>query len=101
MSIRTEPAEATAVPAPDEKILEFDDLQVGYGRSIVLHGVSGSVAADGVSACWTKVGTVVVMSSPTAQTGALSNALTSWLLPCLNSPATRTRISGVSARARL
>lgn len=34
-------------------------------------------AADGVSACWTKVGTVVVMSSPTAQTGALSSALTS------------------------
>jgi len=50
VSIRTEPAEATAVPAPDEKILEFDDLQVGYGRSIVLHGVSGSVVADGVSA---------------------------------------------------
>lgn len=57
-------------------------------------------AADGVSACWTKVGTVVVMSSPTAQTGALSNALTSWLLPCLDSPTTRTRNFGSSCCAR-
>ncbi len=31
-------------------ILEFDDVHVGYGRSIVLHGVSAGVTQDGVSA---------------------------------------------------
>jgi len=36
--------------ATAEPILEFDDVQVGYGRSIVLHGVSAVVPTDGVSA---------------------------------------------------
>jgi urea transport system ATP-binding protein len=31
-------------------MLEFDDVHVGYGRSIVLHGVSVSVPGDGVAA---------------------------------------------------
>jgi urea transport system ATP-binding protein len=31
-------------------ILELDDVQVGYGRSVVLHGVTVSVTADRVSA---------------------------------------------------
>ncbi len=57
-------------------------------------------AADGVSACCTKVGTVVVMSSPTAQTGALTRAFTSWLLPCFASPITSTLSLGSSCRAR-
>ncbi len=31
-------------------MLEFDEIQVGYGRSVVLHGVSVAVPADGVAA---------------------------------------------------
>jgi urea transport system ATP-binding protein len=31
-------------------MLEFDNVQVGYGRSIVLHGVSVAVPSDGVAA---------------------------------------------------
>jgi urea transport system ATP-binding protein len=31
-------------------MLEIDDVHVGYGRSMVLHGVSASVPADGVAA---------------------------------------------------
>ena len=31
-------------------MLEFDEIQVGYGRSVVLHGVSVTVPTDGVAA---------------------------------------------------
>ncbi|WP_433088667.1 urea ABC transporter ATP-binding subunit UrtE [Dactylosporangium sp. CA-052675] len=31
-------------------MLQFDDVHVGYGRSMVLHGVSADVPADGVAA---------------------------------------------------
>ena len=43
-------------------------------------------------------GTAVAMSSSTGQTGALTSALTSWLLPCLNSPTTSTRTFGSASR---
>jgi urea transport system ATP-binding protein len=36
--------------AAGQPILEFRDVHVGYGRSIVLHGVSASVPTDGVAA---------------------------------------------------
>jgi urea transport system ATP-binding protein len=42
---------APASPAEaDQAILEFRHVQVGYGRSIVLHGVSAAVPKDGVAA---------------------------------------------------
>ena len=44
----TEPAAETVEPKPP--ILEFRDLHVGYGRSIVLHGVNAVVPQDGVAA---------------------------------------------------
>ncbi len=44
------------------------------------------------------VGTAVAMSSSTGHTGALTSALISWLLPCLNSPTTMTRMLGSSRR---
>jgi urea transport system ATP-binding protein len=31
-------------------MLQFDDVHVGYGRSVVLHGVNAAVPADGVAA---------------------------------------------------
>lgn len=50
MTITTETPQSVPPPPPTEAILEFDDVHVGYGRSIVLHGVSASVTKDGVSA---------------------------------------------------
>jgi urea transport system ATP-binding protein len=50
MSESTSTVESPARPADGEPVLEFDDVHVGYGRSIVLHGVSASVTRDGVSA---------------------------------------------------
>ena len=50
MSVTTEPAVEAAAAGGGEPVLEFVDVQVGYGRSVVLHGVSASVTRDGVSA---------------------------------------------------
>ena len=55
--------------------------------------------AEGSSACWMTVGAMVVRSSPTAQTDALTNAFTRWDLPCLAAPTTSTCSLGVSRRA--
>jgi urea transport system ATP-binding protein len=40
------PGSATGSPS----ILEFDNAQIGYGRSVVLHGISLAVPKDGVAA---------------------------------------------------
>ena len=53
------------------------------------------------SECRTTVGTAVATSSSTGQTGALTSAFTSWLLPCLNSPTTSTRTFGSARRLRV
>lgn len=45
------------------------------------------------------VGTLVAMSSSIGHTGALTMALTSLLLPCLNSPMTMTRTLGSTSRS--
>jgi urea transport system ATP-binding protein len=50
MSARTETVASSLQPATGEPILEFEDVHAGYGRSIVLHGVSAAVTTDGVSA---------------------------------------------------
>ena len=50
------------------------------------------------SPCRTIVGTEVAMSSSTAQMGAFTIALTSRLLPCLNSPTTSARMPGWASR---
>ena len=64
-------------------------------------GVSRTSAAWTVSECRTTVGTAVATSSSTGQTGALTSAFTSWLLPCLNSPTTSTRTLGSTRRLRV
>src|SRR5262249_56264644 len=51
-----------------------------------------------VSPCRTTVGTEVARSSNTGHTGAPTSAFTSMLLPCLNSPTTRTRTCSSTSR---
>ncbi len=46
----TAPSTEPAPAAPSGPMLEFRDVHVGYGRSIVLHGVSAQVPQDGVAA---------------------------------------------------
>jgi urea transport system ATP-binding protein len=50
MSTGTATVASPAPPAASEPILEFIDVHAGYGRSIVLHGISASVSTNGVSA---------------------------------------------------
>jgi urea transport system ATP-binding protein len=50
MSLATHPSTDPAPAVEGPPVLELDDVQVGYGRSIVLPGASVTVAKDGVSA---------------------------------------------------
>ena len=64
-------------------------------------GAESNVALAASSVAYRiSVGTAVAMSSSTGQTGAVSSALMSELLPCLNSPTTWTVTVAASSSRR-
>ena len=67
--------------------------------SSVPPSVRRTTPAHGSSAWRMRVGTDVATSSSTGHTAAFRMALTSELLPCLNSPTTITRTAGSTSRS--